>query len=411
MKKRWLIYLFFGTLALVGVIFWRYEINQTNEEGSRLLTTAQAVTLPVRVEKKIEVAVAGGDIFETIGAQVGLDHKTCYTIYDQTKDIYDLANLKAGNMFSFYYDTADRLKKIIYGVDADRELIIKHDTASSTWKAALDAIVYEVKEKTVAGAIDASSSSLYLSALAAGADEGAVLEFASSLEWNIDFALDPRMGDKYKFVYEERYRNGKYIMPGRVLAGAYVNDGQQYQTFYFEESADNSGYFDAKGNSVQKMFLKAPLSFKYISSPFTTGSRYIEIFNISTGHRAVDYAAAYGTPIRAVGDGTVVSAGWNSQGYGNLTTIRHNATYSTNYGHQSRIIVKRGQKVKQGQVIGYVGSTGLSTGPHLHFEMVKNGVKVNPAKEILPPGKPIGDAKKAEFTELVAARQEKIKIE
>ena len=411
MKKRGLIYLFFGLLSLAGILFWQYELNKAIDAKSRLLASAQAVTLPVRVEKKIEVAVAGGDVFETVGTRIGLDQKTCYQIYDQTKDVYDLAKLKAGNKFIFYYGLDNRMKKIVYGVDADRELTIDYDTASSTWCANLAEIVYEIKEKTVNGALDASSSSLYLSALVAGADEGAVLEFASSLEWNIDFALDPRIGDKYKFVYEARYRNGQYVMPGRVLAGAYLNDGQLYETFYFEESTDNAGYFDAKGNSVQKMFLKAPLAFKYISSPFTTGLRYLELFNISTGHRAVDYAAAYGTPIRAVGDGTVTFAGWSSAGYGYLTTVRHNATYSTNYGHQSKIIVKRGQRVKQGQVIGYVGSTGLSTGSHLHFEMVKNGVKINPSKEILPPGKPIGAAKKSEFEKIVTEMKDKIKID
>ena len=145
------------------------------------------------------------------------------------------------------------------------------------------------------------------------------------------------------------------------------------------------------------MFLKAPVAYKYITSGFTTGARYIQAFNISTGHRAIDYAAAAGTPIRAVGDGTVVFAGWSKQGYGYLTTIRHNGTYNTNYAHQSKIAAKVGQKISQGQTIGYVGSTGLSTGPHLHYEMVKNGVKVNPLREILPPGKPITEANKPDF--------------
>jgi murein DD-endopeptidase MepM/ murein hydrolase activator NlpD len=209
--------------------------------------------------------------------------------------------------------------------------------------------------------------------------------------------MDPRQGDTFKFVYEERYLNGEYIMPGKILSGKYVNAGKEYYVYYFEESEDNIGYFDEDGNSVQKMFLKAPVAFKYISSGFTTGKRYVEAFNVSTGHRAVDYAAPLGTPIRAVGNGTVVSTGWNSSGYGNLTTIRHNSTYSTNYAHQSKIIVKRGQKVSQGDVIGYVGSTGFSTGPHLHYEMVKNGVKVNPLQEVLPPGKPIKDENKERF--------------
>ena len=122
---------------------------------------------------------------------------------------------------------------------------------------------------------------------------------------------------------------------------------------------------------------------------------------LSGPHRAIDYAAPIGTPIRAVGNGTITFAGWSSAGYGYLTKMRHNGTYSTNYAHQSRIAVSVGQKVKQGDVIGYVGSTGYSTGPHLHYEMVKNGAKINPLKEVLPPGKPIKEENKERFFSLL----------
>jgi len=147
------------------------------------------------------------------------------------------------------------------------------------------------------------------------------------------------------------------------------------------------------------MFLRAPVEFRYISSGYTTGNRVVMEVGLYGPHRAIDYAAALGTPIRAIGDGVVTHASWNSHGYGNLTSIRHNATYSSNYAHQSKFAVKVGDRVKQGQVIGYVGSTGASTGPHLHFELVKNGVKVNPLEEILPPGKAIAESVKAKFVE------------
>ena len=154
--------------------------------------------------------------------------------------------------------------------------------------------------------------------------------------------------------------------------------------------------------------MKNPVSFKYISSGFTTGSRYISAFNISTGHRAIDYAAAAGTPIRAVGDGQVTSAGWNSKGYGNLTKIRHNGTYSTNYAHQSKIYVRYGQYVKQGDIIGTVGSTGLSTGPHLHYEMVKFGTKVNPLTVELPSNEAVDDDKLEEFKNSIISYQQQL---
>ncbi|MCF7795148.1 M23 family metallopeptidase [Patescibacteria group bacterium] len=156
------------------------------------------------------------------------------------------------------------------------------------------------------------------------------------------------------------------------------------------------------------MFLKAPVAFKYISSGFTTGLRYVEAFNVSTGHRAIDYAATTGTPIRAVGDGTVVLSRYNG-GYGNMISIRHNGTYTTNYAHLSKYAVSYGNRVKQGQVIGYVGSTGFSTGPHLHYEMVKNGVKINPLREVLPPGEPIKEENRDRFYSEISKWQEMLK--
>jgi murein DD-endopeptidase MepM/ murein hydrolase activator NlpD len=395
-----------------GIYFIRHKNNGKQSDTARAVISAQETDMEKKVspeEKKIEIAVEAGDIFNKVGAKAGLDSNVCYAIYESTKKIYDLAKLNVGNKFCFYPNENKEINKIVYNVDDIQELTIIKQGTSTDWQAQLKNIDYLVKEKTIKGEINASSSSLYESALAQRADERAILQFAGGLEWAIDFANDPRIGDKYKFVYEEKYLDNRFVIPGKVLAGAYLNDGKLLQTFYFEESKDNMGYFDEKGNSVQKVFLKAPLAFKYISSPFTTGRRYIEAFNVSTGHRAVDYAATYGTPIRAVGDGTISYAGWSS-GYGNLTSINHNGTYSTNYGHQSKVIVKRGQRVKQGQIIGYVGSTGFSTGPHLHFEMIKNGVKVNPSKEILPPGKPISNERKAEFMKVVEALKGKISL-
>jgi murein DD-endopeptidase MepM/ murein hydrolase activator NlpD len=235
-----------------------------------------------------------------------------------------------------------------------------------------------------------------------GIDERAIISLADVFQWSVDFVMDVRVDDTFKFIYEERFQDGKYVMPGDILAAKFVNDGKTYYAFYFEESDDEWGYYDEEGNSVQKIFLRAPAAYKYISSGFTTGQRYISAFNISTGHRAIDYAAPTGTPIRSVGDGTVVFAGWDSRGYGYRTSIRHNSVYTTNYCHQSKVAVRYGQKVKQGQTIGYVGSTGLSTGPHLHYEMVKNGVKINPLREEFPSDKPIAEVSRAAFIEAVA---------
>ncbi|MFA7377713.1 MAG: peptidoglycan DD-metalloendopeptidase family protein, partial [Patescibacteria group bacterium] len=248
------------------------------------------------------------------------------------------------------------------------------------------------------------SSSLYQAALDQDIDERAVIAIADAFQWTIDFAMDPRVDDSFTFIYEERYLDGKYVMPGEVKAAKYINDGTPYYIYYFAENEDNVGFFDEDGNSVQKMFLKAPVAFKYISSGFTTGLRYVKEFNVSTGHRAIDYAAPLGTPIRAVGDGTITFAGWNGS-YGYMVSVRHNGTYSTNYAHMSKMAVGKGNKVKQGDVIGYVGSTGFSTGPHLHYEMVKNGVKINPLAEVLPPGEALKGESLERFKTEIASWQ------
>ncbi len=337
------------------------------------------------------VMINTGDTFSVITENVSLAASTTQALIGASQDVYDLASVRAGKEIKFFFDKqTNELQQMIYAISSEEELQI--DLVEGVYKAEIKKIDYEVKIKTVSGSID---SSLYESAMAQGIDERAIISLADVFAWSIDFGMGIRKGDTYKFIYEERYRDGKYIMPGTVLAARFVNDGEIVEGFYYsdgthEDGELSEGYYDPNGDSLEKIFLKNPVDFRYISSGFTTGKRYISAFNISTGHRAIDYAAAQGTPIRAVGDGKVTYAGWNSQGYGNLVSIRHNGTYSTNYAHQSKILVKVGQAVKQGQVIGKVGSTGLSTGPHLHFEIVQNGVKINPLTLELPSQESIG---------------------
>lgn len=322
--------------------------------------------------------------FSQLMSKAGLGASEIESIYRSAIDVYDLANIKTGHNLELSFENgSDSFKSLTYKINSEDELVVSRLEAG--YEAKLEPIPYEIRTVTKGGTVE---SSMYQAALANNIDERAIISLADAFQWSIDFSMDPRVGDKFKFIYEERYLNGEYQMPGKILAGIYVNAGQKYQVYYFEENKDNSGYFDEKGNSVQKMFLKAPVAFKYISSGFTTGLRYVEAFNISTGHRAIDYAAPLGTPIRAVGDGKVIFAAWNGS-YGNMVKIRHNGTYQTNYGHLSKFAVKTGKQVRQGDIIGYVGSTGLSTGPHLHYEMVKNGVKINPLIEVLPPGQAI----------------------
>jgi murein DD-endopeptidase MepM/ murein hydrolase activator NlpD len=409
-------------------------LNAKNSKENDFNVTEDIVeVIPDRKEK---ILVETGTTYGQLMAKAGISPSLSQKIYNIAIDKYDLAQIKAGNEIELVFDEdSDDLKSLLYKINSEEEIYISKKEIKSekeeidnesnfststnmmntvvaqepetvkVWQAEKRAIDYDVKIVVKEAEV---KSSVYQAALDNGIDERAIIQLANAFQWSLDFAMDSQKGDTFKFIYEERYLDGEYIMPGQILAAKYVNRGNEIALYYFEENEENQGFFDENANSVQKMFLKAPVAFKYISSGFTTGLRYVEAFNVSTGHRAIDYAAPLGTPIRAVGDGTVIFARYNG-GYGNKIGIRHNGTYTTNYAHLSKYAVNYGDRVKQGQIIGYVGSTGFSTGPHLHYEMVKNGVKVNPLREVLPPGKPIKEENKDRFYSEISEWQEMLK--
>lgn len=395
MLKKIKIITYLSVLLVGGIFYWQFKKNHIDASANIAPVEVATSSENVVEEKKDRVEkieIVDGATYGALMASSGVDNATAMAIYDNAFKSYDLAKVRLGKFIELTFDKdSDALKSLYYKIDTEDQLrvwrTVTPGMASSSpelsaWQSKKEAIPYEVKIMTSKGTVQ---SSMYQAALDNNIDERAITALADVFQWTIDFAMDPRVGDTFSFVWEQRFLNGEYVMPGRILAGKYNNDGKEFAMYYFEENAEQKDFFDEKGNSVQRMFLKAPVEFRYISSGFTTGRRYIEAFNVSTGHRAIDYAAGMGTPIRSVGNGTVTKAGWGGP-YGNLTSIRHNGTYSTNYGHQSKITVKVGEKVKQGEIIGYVGSTGFSTGPHLHYEMVKNGVKINPYGEIMPQG-------------------------
>jgi murein DD-endopeptidase MepM/ murein hydrolase activator NlpD len=424
-QNKLMIYLLLIIVALAAY-FW-FQHSKTSAQSHATCDNSQSTSTEAKIEKpdRIQsVEITNGSTFGALMATSGVEYASAMEIYAAAKNVYDLVKIRQGRSIDLIHDKdTDEFKELRYKIDTENELFISKNnmTASSSdpisstspetaganvsWKAEIKPIAYEVKIKESSGTVN---SSMYQAALDNGIDVRAIIDLADAFQWSIDFAMDPRVGDTFKFIYEERYLNGQYVMPGQILAAKYINNGTEYDVYYFEEDKDNIGFFDEKGNSVQKMFLKAPVEFKYISSGYTTGSRIVMEFGLTGAHLAIDYAATYGTPIRSVGDGTVTFAGWKT-GYGNYTMIRHNGTYSTNYGHQSKFLVKVGQKVKQGQTIGLVGSTGYSTGPHVHFEMVKNGKKINPLTEVLPPGKPIKAENKDRFFDAIKGYQDKLK--
>ncbi len=238
-------------------------------------------------------------------------------------------------------------------------------------------------------------------------DPEVILKFSDIFAYDIDFFNDVQAGDSFSILYEKKFLNGQFFRTGKILAAKFVNNGRTLEAYYYQNSKGKGGYYDSKGRSLRKMFLKSPLRYRRISSYFSK-SRFHPILKIYRPHLGIDYAAPMGTPVETVGDGRVIFMGWNG-GYGKFVKIRHNRVYTTTYGHLSRYAkgLKKGKKVRQGDLIGYVGVTGLATGPHLDFRMIKNNKFINPLSLKLEPAPPIAPAERGRFFSQV----EKIRAE
>ena len=256
----------------------------------------------------------------------------------------------------------------------------------------------QTRERSVALTID---SSLFLAGDRAGLSDGIIMELAAILGGVIDFALDPRRGDEIIILFEENYFDDEKFSDGDILAASFNNNGRLVEAYRYTDSLGDTGYFDAEGVSMRKAFLKAPLDFTRVSSSFNP-NRLHPIYKTKRPHRGTDYAAPRGTPVYAAGDGRVVEAGYTRPN-GNYVFIQHGEGFKTHYLHLNKKRVKRGDRVKQGQVIGTVGSTGAATGPHLHYEFLVNGVHRNPrtVHKILPKAKSLPDSELERFKDAI----------
>ena len=265
-------------------------------------------------------------------------------------------------------------------------------------------IIYDTKIVSGQGII---TSSLFETARQEGIPSGIIIEMATIFGWDIDFASSVYEGDSFIVVYEERFRDGELVGTGKILTSRFTNGGTDFYTFYYEDPSGYTEYYNEEGREMRRQFLRSPLDYKRITSGFSY-NRFHPILNKFTTHRAIDYSASAGTPVSATAAGTVTYVGWKG-GNGKYVGVRHANGYSTGYAHLSSYAkgVYVGAKVKQNQVVGFVGSTGLSTGSHLHYEMIKNGRFINPLTMDLPPGKPV---EKDYLEDFYLKRDELIKI-
>lgn len=357
------------------------------EKSSEILEEEMSVQEEIQEEEKEEEMItingnlqAGDTLYESL-IKEGISAAEILSLQEKVKSIVDFNYLPVGSKYSLKYNPEGKVTEFIYKPNPIDIYYISIPTSDSEdLKVTKEEVVTKVVR--VEGKID---NSLYESMMESADSPQLALQLAEIFAWQIDFFTESREGDTFKILVEKQYR-GDFYRWGKILAAQYEGELlSKHTAILFEDSSGRTDYYTEEGESLRKAFLRAPLNYKYVSSYFSK-SRFHPILRTWRSHLAIDYAAPTGTPISTIGDGTVIYAGWDKNGYGNYIKIRHPNNYVTAYGHLSRFAkgLKNAQKVKQGEIIGYVGSTGLSTGPHLDFSISKNGERVDFLKLKLP---------------------------
>lgn len=325
-----------------------------------------------------------------------VDYGTIVHIERNHKDVFDIRKIKPGHKHTFLLSRDSLATPLfwIYEIDKINFVVFSLTDSLTAWR---DEKTVDIKTEQIEGVIN---TSLWNAIKDANGDANLTMELSDIYSWTVDFfGIQP--GDTFKVVYENRYIHDECIGMGKILACYLNNAGSKHYAYYFEQNG-NGQYFDENGANLRKAFLKAPLNYRRISSTFSNARRH-PVTKVVRPHHGVDYAAPTGTPVVTVGDGTVIEKGWDKKGGGNYLKIRHNSTYTTTYMHLNGFAkgIQKGSKVKQGDLIGYVGSTGISTGPHLDFRLNKNGTYINPLTFNPPSAEPVSEDNKVAFEEVI----------
>lgn len=342
-----------------------------------------------------EVTVANGDTLSTVFAKVGLPQSTVHDVLASSKEAKQLVRLKVGQRLEFELDEQGGLARLRSPINKLESLQLEKLDNGYVFKK--EQLKPDVATAYAHGQIN---SSLFVAAKRAGLSHNLTMDLANVFGYDIDFAMDIRKGDSFEVIFEEKTIDGERVGTGNILAARFTNRGKSYTAVRYTNKQGNSSYYTADGNSMRKAFIRTPVDFARISSRFSNGRKH-PILNKIRAHKGVDYAAPHGTPIKSAGDGKVLLAG-RKGGYGNTVVIQHGNRYRTLYAHMQGFAkgIRNGSSVKQGQIIGYIGTTGLSTGPHLHYEFQMDGVHVDPLGLKLPMADPIAKNEKQRFMQL-----------
>src|SRR5512138_1906817 len=355
-----------------------------------ILASAPAVSKPAAPPTFLRILGKGRTLQAALQAH-GVGSDQALDIIQALRPHLDFRRLRPTDSLEFEHDAGGALTRVVYRQSPiDVWEAIRSD---DEWRAGRLEMPVERRVTVVAGAVRAN---LFERIESLGEPAQLVLDFAEIFAWDIDFASDSQPGDRFRMLVEKVYTGDRFVRNGRILLAEYESDGRMHTAIHFREG-DGSAYYTPGGESLRRAFLRSPLEFSRISSGYTRARRHPVLGGVRP-HLAVDYAAPRGTPVWAVADGVVEFAGY-SGGNGNTVVLRHRASIKTMYNHLSSFGkgIRRGAAVRQRVVIGYVGSTGLSTGPHLDYRVVKDGAFVNPLKQTFIPGRPIAPASRAAF--------------
>lgn len=373
--------------------------SEQTAQAPELLTasvgSSRSAPMPAAEEKTASwqvVEIKPGQTLERVFRDLGLGAGLLHQIVTTTEQTRDLARIRPGDEFAFDIDSEAGFRALRTELDEDAWLYVERGEDGLTTRTEPRAVERRIVEAS--GVID---NSLYDDALDAGLSGAMIMRLATIFGWDIDFALDIRDGDRFALIYEEVWREGEYLRDGDILAARFVNRGEAFEAVRFD-AGNGPDYFAPDGRPMRKAFLRTPLNFARVSSNFNP-RRLHPVTGRVRPHNGTDYAANVGTPVWAAGEGKVVKAGY-TRANGNYIFIRHGNNIITRYLHLSKKVVGRGERVRQGQTIGHVGSTGLATGPHLHYEFLVNGVNRNPRTVDLPPADPLPAEHMTDFSRL-----------
>jgi murein DD-endopeptidase MepM/ murein hydrolase activator NlpD len=344
-----------------------------------------------------EVTVTKGDSLAQIFSRSGVDPRDLHEVMTLGAAVNTLKRIHPGQILNLRADETGRLQELRYEESHTLGLRVAREGDNFTATT-----IHRIPDRQTAHASAEIESSLFMAGQKAKLPDVMIMNLAGIFGWDIDFALDIRAGDRFTVLYDELYLDGERIGEGNILAAEFVNRGEIFRAVRYTDAEGRTDYYTPDGHSLRKAFLRTPVEFSRISSGFNLKRKH-PVLNRIRAHKGVDYAAPQGTPIKATGDGRVVFRGVKG-GYGNVIVIQHGSTYSTLYAHMSRYAkgINSGTRIRQGQTIGYVGMTGLATGPHLHYEFLVNGGHRNPLTVKFPDSLPIEKRYRRDFEKQVA---------